>query len=392
MTEPIRVLQVLARLNIGGAETMVMNLYRHINRDKVQFDFIISTEEPCDFTDEVKALGGSIYTVPRFSLTNALRFCRAWHQFFKTQNKEQTYKVIHGHVRSTAAIYLSIAKKYGLFTIAHSHSTSSGTGFSALVKNTLQYPIRIIADVLFACSEGSGIWLYGKKAVKKSNFFVLNNAIDAKAFAFDEARRNEMKRSLHIEDRFVIGHTGSFKAVKNHAFMLDVFREVQKKYNRAVLLLVGDGELRPDIEKKAREAGLEDSVIFTGLHSDVSGFLQAMDVFLFPSLWEGLPLAVIEAQASGLPCIISDTVSKEASVTELAEYYPLTDSAEKWAERILRYSGGYDRKNTYEDIVRANYDIAAAAVWLEEFYTEKQRQQIVKNLERTNEWKQKQGN
>lgn len=365
MTEQIRVLHVLSRLDIGGAETMVMNLYRHIDRNKVQFDFIVSSEEQGSFSDEVRALGGRIYAVPKFGLKNVLRFYKVWHTFFK---EHREYKIIHGHVRSTAAIYLTIAKKYGLVTIAHSHSTSSGKGFSALVKNILQYPIRYVADYLFACSDSSGVWLYGKKACQKRNFMVLNNAIDADVFRFYEAKRNTVRNALQLEDRFVVGHTGSFKPVKNHQFLIEVFREIHKKCGKAVLLLVGDGELRPVIEEKVREAGLEDHVIFTGLSADVPGFMQAMDVFLFPSLWEGLPLAVVEAQASGLPCILSDTVSKEVSVTELTVFLPLEDGAQAWADRVLLYADRSNRSDMREAIGKAGYDIKESSSRLQGFY------------------------
>lgn len=365
MDKPFRILQVLGRLDRGGAETMIMNLYRNIDRDKIQFDFVICTKDECSFTNEIKSLGGRIFSVPRFNFKNSMEFIKAWHDFFKSHKE---YKIIHGHLRSTASIYLSIAKKYGLVTIVHSHSTSSGNGFSAFVKNMLQYPIRYIADYLFACSDAAGIWLFGEKACKKANYFILNNAIDAKKFTYDEQKRCEIRKKLNIEDKFVIGHIGAFRSQKNHEFIIDIFNEVYKKSDKAVLLLIGDGELKSGIEKKVCDLNLTHCVIFTGVSAEVSSLLQAMDVFLFPSLYEGLPVVLIEAQATGLVCFVSDTISKESSVTDLIGYYSLNSAAKTWADRIIEYSHGYLRRDTYNDIKNADYDIETTAKWVEEFY------------------------
>ena len=215
MSDPIRIIQVFAQMNRGGAETMIMNLYRMIERSQIQFDFIVHTNEECAYDNEIRSLGGRIYRVPRYNGKNHFEYIKSWNKFFKTH---PNYKIIHGHVRSTASIYLKIAKKFGLVTIAHSHSTSSGTGFSSIVKNILQYPIRNIADYLFACSEQSGEWLFGKNASKRNNFVILKNSIDVKKFVFNERVRFEKRKELKIDDKFVIGHIGRFIPSKNHKF------------------------------------------------------------------------------------------------------------------------------------------------------------------------------
>lgn len=365
MSQPIRILHVLGRLDRGGAETMVMNLYRSMDRSKIQFDFVICTTDKCDYTDEIYSLGGRIYSFPKFSLKNSLSFVKAWNEFFK-EHKE--YKIVHGHLRSTASIYLSIAKRYGLVTIVHSHSTSSGNGFSALVKNILQLPIRFIADFLFSCSDIAGIWLFGEKAVKKDNYFLLNNAINTEEFIFNEDKRIEVRKRLQLENKFVIGHIGAFRLQKNHEFIIQIFKEVYKQCDRAVLLLIGDGELRTKTQKMVNDFGLNDAVRFTGIRQDIPDLLQAMDVFLFPSIWEGLPVTLIEAQASGLKCIISDTISKQSCVTDLVEFVSLSESPEEWAKRILMIDNGYIRKNTSSEIKNAKYDIEVTKKWLELFY------------------------
>jgi len=359
------VLHVFALMNRGGAETMIMNLYRNIDRSKIQFDFMVHTEEECAFDDEINKFGGKIFSVPAYEGRNHISYKKSWEDFFKNHPE---YKIIHGHVRSTASIYLKIAKKYGLTTIAHSHSTSSGTGFLAIAKNILQYPIRYTADYLFACSESAGVWLFGKRACKKDNFFILNNAIDTKKFIFNSTVREEIRKEFQIKDKFVIGHVGRLHAQKNHMFLIDIFKEVHDRNKNAILMLVGDGELRHSIEKKIKKLGLSDSVIFTGVRLDIPELLQAMDMFLFPSLHEGLPVTLVEAQASGLKILASDTITKEIAFTDLVNFYSLRSSPKKWAVKALNSLNRNTRQNYLTEIKNANYDIEENAKWLENFY------------------------
>lgn len=367
MPEPIRVLQVFAQMNRGGAETMIMNLYRKIDRSKVQFDFIVHTKEKCSFDDEIISLGGLIYRVPKYTGKNHFQYTKAWRQFFK-QHPE--YKIIHGHVRSTAAIYIKIARKNHLTSIAHSHSTSSGSGFAAFIKNILQFRIRNVADYYFACSRIAGEWLFGKKTCSKKNFFVINNAIDIEKFTFSKETRLNKRIGFGIEDKFVIGHIGRFSYPKNHEFLIDIYRSVWEKNDKAILILVGCGELIKSIEKKVKDIGLTKNVIFTGVRSDVPELLQAMDVFLFPSLYEGLGIAAVEAQAAGLHTIVSDKIPQEVFITSLVEKEQLSSSPDKWADKVLKYANGYDRVDMSERIIANGYDISENARWLENFYQE----------------------
>lgn len=366
MSEPIRVLQVFAQMNRGGAETMIMNLYRNIDRARIQFDFIVHTEEKCAFDDEILLLGGNIYRVPRYTGKNHFIYKDVWREFF-IQHPE--YKIIHGHVRSTASIYLRIAKKYGLTTIAHSHSISSrGNFISRIIKNILQRQIRHIADNFLACSEEAGKWLFGKNIINKNSFHVAKNAIDTELYKYDEHIRDEIRVQLNIDDKFVIGHIGNFSYAKNHKFLIDVFNKVINVNNKTLLLLIGDGELRKAIEKKVNAMGLTKNVIFMGMRSDVPELLQAMDVILFPSLYEGLPVTLIEAQASGLKCIVSDTITDEVKITDNVEFNSLDQLPEYWAKQVLKYAGGYERKNTYKEICDAGYDVKENAKWMKSFY------------------------
>lgn len=366
MNEPIRVLQVFALMNRGGAETMIMNLYRNIDRTKIQFDFIVHTEEECAFDNEIKFLGGNIYRVPRYIGKNHFQYKKIWNKFF---SEHREYKIIYGHVISTASIYLKIAKKYGLITIAHSHNTSSGYGFSAIVKNILQYPIRDIADYLFACSKSAGEWLFGKNACKSDNFFVIKNAIDTNKFIYDEKVRAKKRLELKSEEKFIIGHIGNFLISKNHEFLIDVFKIVHDEYEDAILLLIGDGELKNFIELKVSNYGLKDCVLFAGSRSDIPELLQAMDVFLFPSLFEGLPVSLIEAQAAGLPCVISDKITDEVMITKnLVSFISLNEPEKTWAGKVFEYNQSFDRKDMYDEIVESGYDIKTTSKWMQDFF------------------------
>ena len=366
MNEPIRILQVFAEMNRGGAETMIMNLYRYIDRDKIQFDFVVHTQEKCAFDDEIKQLGGRIFYVPKYIGINHFTYLKAWADFFK-DNFE--YRIVHGHVRSTASIYLMIAKKYKLITIAHSHSISSGTSVSAVIKNFLQYPIRHISDYFLACSESSGKWLFGNRIIAGDRFKILNNAIDVESFKFNIHTRNAIRHEFGIEDKYVVGHVGRFHPTKNHEFLIDIFKNVHDRHNNSVLLLIGEGILKESIQQKVREEGLEGCVIFAGIRSDVSDILQGMDIFLMPSLFEGLPVTLIEAQASGLICVISDTITKDVKISNLVDFVSLRKSVDKWGDIVLGYKSKNERKNMTDQVIKSGYDCKSNAKWLENFYS-----------------------
>lgn len=365
MQEPIRVLQVFAKLNRGGAETMMMNLYRQIDRTRVQFDFVVHGEEEGAYEREIQDLGGRIHRLPAYNGKNHFVYAARWRTFFR---EHPEYKIVHGHVRSTAAIYLKAAKRFGLLTIAHSHNTSSGKGLSAWVKNALQYPIRFTADVLLACSREAGEWLYGERACRREHFYILKNAIRPRDFVYNAAIREAKRQELGLDGKFVVGHVGRFDPQKNHEFLVGIFSEVFRRHRESVLLLVGDGGLREAIENKVRRLGLSSRVTFTGIRTDIPELFQAMDVFVLPSLFEGLGLVNVEAQASGLPTIVADTVPEEARVSDLMEVLPLAVSEEAWAEHIVKYAKGYTRRDTMKEIVRSGYDIRETAEWLEAFY------------------------
>ncbi|MHC5269462.1 glycosyltransferase family 1 protein [Enterococcus sp. LJL98] len=368
MSEPIRILHVFGEMNRGGAETMIMNIYRNIDRSKIQFDFVVHTDEECAFDKEIEELGGTIYRVPRYTGKNHGKYKKAWLNFFEINSNHQ---IIHGHIRSTAAIYLKIAKKYRLKTIIHSHSTASGTGFSAMVKDLYQYPIRFIAENFLACSTDAGRWLFGKKKIEQCQFCIIRNAIESDKFRYNESLRDYMRKEFQIDNKFVIGHVGRFVHAKNHTFLIEIFKEISDINSSAVLLLVGEGEEKKNIEKKVRDLGLTSRVIFTGVRDDIPNILQALDVFLFPSLFEGLGLAVIEAQASGLPSIISDNIPLEVEITNLVKFISLKAEKTAWAKEVLAFDnyhkdrGKVDNKEHFKN---SGYELEDTVSFIEEYY------------------------
>jgi len=358
----IRVLHVLGGLNLAGAETMVMNLYRAVDRAKIQFDFIIHTSEKQVYEDEISVLGGKIYRFPQFEGKNLIQVVKNWNHFFL---EHPEYRILHSHVRSYASIYIPIAQKHGVKTIIHSHSTSNGSGIVSVVKGLLQYPLRYQADYLMACSNEAGKWLYGQKACKKSNYVFMPNAIDTEKYRFSETVAAAYRRELGLEDKFVLGHVGRFHEAKNHMFLLDVFAGVCARCSDAMLLLVGDGELREKILAKIKALELEERVVLTGSRNDVPKLMQAMDVFVFPSVWEGLPVTVVEAQATGLPCFISEKITTDVDVSELIKRLPIGDP-DLWVQALM----GIDttKKDVTESIKAAGFDIEDTADVMMSFY------------------------
>lgn len=366
MAEPIRILQVFARMDRGGAETMIMNIYRKINRNRVQFDFIVHTEDKCSYDDEIRSLGGNIYRLPRYLGKNHYLYVKKWKDFLSTHPE---YRIVHAHVRSTASIYLKICKEFDLITIAHSHSTSSGYGLKSHIKKMMQYPIRRISDYYFACSISAGKWLFGNHIVNNKNFFVLNNSIESKSFEFNENKRQEIRDKFNIKGKFVVGHIGRFDVAKNQDFIIEIFKEIKFLEKNATLVLIGEGELKNKIQKKVYQYKLSNDVIFTGVRNDVPDLLQSMDVFLFPSLYEGLGIAAVEAQAAGLPTIVSERLPEEVFITNLIEREYLNSSAKVWANRVIGIANrNIKREIKTNDIKQASYDINETGSWLENFY------------------------
>ena len=379
MNIPIRVLQVFSSMDRGGAETMIMTYYRNIDRNKVQFDFVVHTNKKCAFDDEIQSLGGRIYQMPRYNLKNHFKYVQLWKDLL---NAHPEYKIIHGHYFTISAIYFSVAKNFNKIRIGHSHIYYKRRDFKALKVRLLTFPVRYYVDYYFACTRLAGEWLYGKTFLKNKELIVHKNAIDARLFSYNEESRKKIRKELNLGNKIVIGNVGRFNYQKNHEFLIDIFKSVHEKNENTILLLVGKGELRNSIEEKVAKLGLTEKVIFTGARSDITDLMSAMDLLLLPSRYEGFAIVLVEAQATGLKCITSaDVVPNDANITNLLEFIPLSQPAEKWADIILESVKKYDRRSRYEDLVNAGYDIISSSQWLETFYLKLERQEIVDGLQ-----------
>ncbi|MDO4294398.1 MAG: glycosyltransferase family 1 protein [Eubacteriales bacterium] len=367
MREPIRVLQVLGGTGLGGAESRVMDLYRNMDRDRVQFDFAVHTEKKGYFDDEIRRLGGRIYPLPRFRIYNWRAYRRAWKRFFETH---PGYACVHGHMTSTAALYLPAAKRGGAaLTVAHARSAGTDRGAKGLATRLLRRGLWKKADICLACSALAGQAVFGKRAWERGLVHVVPNAIEVEKYAYDPEKREKMRGRLGLSDRFVVGHVGRFNVMKNHLFLVEVFHQICRKRPDATLLLLGEGDCMEAARRRAEELSVSERVIFAGNKGNAEDYYQAMDLLIFPSLYEGLPGTVLEAQAAGLPCLMSDTITGEVALTELVETESLGQTAQEWAKRALALTEkAGQRRSRLEQIRAAGFDAKQQALSLEQFY------------------------
>lgn len=349
----------------GGAETMIMNLYRQIDRSKIQFDFLVHTDSNCDYDYEIRELGGRIFRIQPYRLYN---YCSYRREFRKFLQEHKEYKIIHGHIGSCASVYLREARRQKRYTIAHSHSVHSCYNVEDIIFKILTFDHRWLADFYFGCSKKAGIDRYGKRIVESKRFIVLNNGIDAKKYRFTQEKQAEKKKELNLEKHIVFGHVGRFVPVKNHDFLLDVFEQIAICEPKAALVLAGRGELEEKMKEKVRKLGLEENVHFLGVRDDIPELMIMMDGFIFPSHSEGLGIAAVEAQAAGLPCLLSEQIPDEAVISKDVKKLPFSIGASTWAKEMLRMYSATERKDTFEEIRKAGYDIGESAVQLMDVY------------------------
>ena len=365
----MRVLHVIGAMDRGGAETMIMNLYRAIDRERIQFDFLVHEERACDYDEEIRSLGGRIYRAPRFNGANCFAYKRIVGDLIAEHDE---WSVVHGHIGSSAAIYLSEARRAGRVTIAHSHAQNYIKGLPGLAFSLMSRPTRRIADWFLGCSIEACVDRFGENIAHGDRCFVLRNGIDLPRYAFDETTRGRMRSSLGLGAKEpVFCHVGRLTEVKNHAFLLDVFSRVKAEAPDAVLLLAGRGELEDELRRDVEARGLTDAVRFLGVRDDICDVLQAADVFVFPSRNEGLAIAVVEAQASGLPCLVSTGVPDVAIMSKAAQRVDLADGAESWARRAIDLASHLDcarRPEGAREVRAAGFGIEESARWLEGFY------------------------
>lgn len=373
MGQPVRILHILGNTQLGGAESRIMDLYRHMDRSVVQFDFVVHSKEEGYFNEEIRELGGRIFRVPRFRVLNYFSYCRAWKKLLQEHRDadgRSEFHMIQGHMTSTAAIYLPIARKCGIeTTIAHARSAGVDKGLKGILTRFLRRNLSKKADYLFTCSELAGISVFGKKAVKQGRTRFLPNAIDCQKFAPDPLVREKIRRELGIENCYVIGHVGRFHYAKNHEYLLRVFAELVKRKTRDyVLLLLGEGSGMEDIRILSRELGIEDKVYFLGNKSNVNDYYQAMDYFVYPSRFEGMPGTIVEAQTAGLRCLMSDTICKEVIATDLVTTRSISEDPGLWADEIEQHLQ-YQRSSRVDEMKELGFDVHGQAVLMTDFYT-----------------------
>lgn len=389
---PIRILHVLGVLNMGGAESRIMDLYRHIDREQVQFDFLVHTtpaqgagDDSSEnlmagrakeyFDDEVRALGGEIYALPRFNGRNFSAYKRATERFFASHGG---WTAVEGHMTSTASIYLPIAKESGIpATISHVRSAGVDAGIKGLATRALRAPLAHRADHLLACSVESGISAYGQAVSDSGRVRVIPNALEIHSYRFKPQIREQIRKEYDIpKDAVVLGHVGRFDAMKNHGFLAQLLEELTKQKERKAdfrLLFVGQGKLEEEIKEQLKEKKLLDKAVFAGQcpRERTAMLYQGMDVFCFPSLYEGVPGTVIEAQAAGLPCLISDRITKEVCITDAVESLPL--ETERWVKRILQMCDEESARTSrsmqaLEALGEADFDIRKQALQMQRWY------------------------
>jgi len=358
--ESVKVLYINGGImNRGGIESFMMNYFRYIDRKRVQIDFVVHGYEKGSYDEEIEQRGGKIYHVPTKS-KHPIIYRRELKKIFSTGE----YSIVHSHVDAMSCWILKMAKQCNVpVRIAHSHNTDHLTTnrVKYFINEQARKNIHKYATHCFACSEAAGKWLFGS-----IDFKVIPNAINLEKFRYDDTQREALRRELGIPaDALVLGHVGRFDTQKNHVFLVRVFKEVSQINKEAVLLLIGEGWMEPQIRELARQEKLEDRVLFLGSRSDVNRLYNAMDCYVFPSLFEGLGVVLIEAQSNGLPCFVSDRVTKEVDVTHTVKFLPLNEKA--WIDALVGIKQTA-RLDTNKEIQNAGYDISSVAKDLEDLY------------------------
>lgn len=377
----IRILHIVGIMNMGGLENFLMNVYRNIDRNKIQFDFLVTREEKGIFDEEIKLLGGNIYNIPKMETVGYNKYSKILYDFFKNHNE---YKIVHCHRDALCSVYLKQAKKANIpVRIAHSHTTDiienkNFKGYIKIfIKNMFKKYIDKYGTNFFACSKEAGIWLFGEK-ISNKRLVIVRNAIDLERYKYDENIDNNIRFKLGIhEDTFLIGHVGRFDLPKNHKFLVDLIKEVDKSIDNYKVCLVGDGHLKAEIIKLVKQYRLEDKFLFLGIRNNVNELMMAFDLFLFPSLFEGLGIVLIEAQSTGLKCLISDNIPREVDMNLGLVQFLNIDNKNEWIDRICytyknrnRLCINSSRSSTLKKVKEYGYDIFDVSNYLTKFYIE----------------------
>lgn len=363
--QPIRIAQIIGKWVGGGVEAVVMNYYRHIDRNKIQFDFICDEDSTNIPYDEIESLGGKVIIIPPYQKVFK------YHKELKRVLKEGNYKIVHSHINTLSVFSLCAAKAAGVpVRIAHSHSTTSKKEIRRnIIKGILRHLSRLYPTVCCACSEKAAEFQFGKKYYQDGKVIIIKNAIDINLFEYNKKSENEIRSSLGIDEKtLVIGHIGRFCTVKNHTFILDIYNEIHKENKNSILLLAGDGPLFNEVKKKISLLKLDSNVKCLGYRNDVDNLYQAFNCFLLPSLYEGLPVVGIEAQASCNLCFFSTEITREIGILKSTQFISLRTSAKEWAKIIVNKAKNFKKSSTYEAISDAGYNIRIESKKLQKLY------------------------
>lgn len=368
--KPIRILLLFTVMDRGGAETMVMNYYRHIDRQQIQFDFMVHRERRGAYDDEIESMGGRIYRMPPIYPQNFMRYKRMLKEFF---DEHDEYQIIHSHMSELGYFAFVEAKKHGVpVRICHAHNAPDFKH-----ENLIQYiklipryyfirRIRHLATDLFVCSHIAGLWLYGEK--RQNEFVFMRNAIETEKFLYNVDEANAIRQELGISNQRLICHVGRYNKQKNHSFLIDIFKEIHKIDSDSILLLIGDGDLRKEIEDKVNRLNLLSSVRFLGVRDDVPQLLKASDLLLFPSYYEGLSVVLVEAQATGIKCIVTNSLADETIICEdQMKLVSLQKNAKEWADIVLNEKSE-KREHAIEIMKEKGWDVVVNAKWLQDYY------------------------
>ena len=362
----IKILMVVGNTRMGGAQAFILNVLRNIDRSRFQIDLAINFYAECDgIEDECRSLGCNFYIVPYFKVYNYAGYCKAW----KDLLSKYPYDIVYAHSTNSASIFLKIAKKYGCKTIAHSHSTGyRGNLLERYAKRIFASGVNKVSDYWFACSDKAAERLYGKDYIEYQYYYNIPNAIDSEKYRFNGDIRKKIREKIGVKEvEFLCGHLGTFSSPKNHKFLIEVFAEIVKQKPESKLVCCGAGALMPVVKEQAKELGILDKIIFPGVVNNANEFLMAMDSFIFPSTFEGFGVAILEAEAAGLPIVMSDVVPSDVDLTSLVHRMSLLDSPKLWADKILSINIS-DRESYNSAISETRYNIKETVKEFEKIY------------------------
>lgn len=362
----IRVLHSVSNMDRAGIETMLMNYYRHIDRNKVQFDFLCNKIKPGAYDDEIKSMGGKIYHTPGLNPAKYPKYLAYMRSLF---SENPGYRIVEAHNGALGVYALHAAKVNNIpIRIFHAHGASITKDWKLPIKLFCKSRLKANINHNYTCGIAAAECYFGKKVVEKGDYELIPNAIEVEQFVFNDNVRKNLRKKYNLQDKHVIGHVGRFMKQKNHIFLLNVFKQLVEKDSHAYLVLLGDGELMESIKAKAKEFDLENRVLFVGNVGNANEWYSAFDVFVLPSIWEGLPVVGVEAQAADLPCVFSDGVTKEIGLTDKVQFVPLKASISEWVQALQNALNFRERNNNSSLIREKHYDIKTEAIKLQDRY------------------------